>query len=90
MPGWLIASILIGLVYAAAWRYGVDSRDGQDWNIRREPAPRLAPTPYRAHSPARDLATLWRAVRRVLADMRELQERRIRLDRPWEEGCERR
>ncbi|GEL20597.1 hypothetical protein PA7_44340 [Pseudonocardia asaccharolytica DSM 44247 = NBRC 16224] len=68
MPAWLVALLLFGLCYAAAWRYGVDSRDGQDWWIRRGPAPPVGQAARRAHSPSRDLAVLRRAVRRIAAE----------------------
>jgi hypothetical protein len=58
------------LCYAAACRYGVDSRSGRYW---------------RPHTPWGDLVAIRRALVRVISDLREMDERRALLDRPWEE-----
>jgi hypothetical protein len=70
MPTWLLALMLAAACYAAAWRCGVDSRNGRYW---------------RAHTPSGDLAATRRALIRVVSDVRELEERRALLERPWEE-----
>lgn len=70
MPTWLIGLTIAGSCYAAICRYGVDSRDGRY---------------RRAHTVSGDVVTMWRAVLRVASGMRELEERRALLDRPWEE-----
>jgi len=63
---WLLPALLL-LIALAAPRYGVDSRDGQDWH--RRPGPPDPPPPMasrRRSTPAADLAALVRFVRRVL------------------------
>jgi hypothetical protein len=70
MLAWLSTLALVVLVYSAAWRYGVDSREGRY---------------SRAHSPSADLVAICRALRQMAGDVRELHERRDLLDRPWEE-----
>jgi hypothetical protein len=70
MPTWLIGLTIAAPCYAAICRYGVDSRDGRY---------------RRVHTVSGDLVTMWRAVLRVASRMRELEERRALLDRPWEE-----
>ena len=70
MPTWLLVLTLAALCYAAACRYGVDSRSGRYW---------------RAHTPWGDLVAIRRALVRVVSDLREMDERRALLDRPWEE-----
>ena len=60
----VILLVLIGLALFAfaAWRYGVDSRDGYDWKPL-DPRPQFE-TLTRAHSPGADLASLRSKVRR--------------------------
>ncbi len=70
MPAWLFTLGFIALCYVAAWRYGVDSRGDRNW---------------RGHSPSADLAAIRGWLRRVSGEVRELEERRALLDRPWEE-----
>jgi hypothetical protein len=63
---WLLPALLL-LIALAAPRYGVDSRDGYDWNRRfgpPEPPPPMASR--RRSTPAADIAALARFVRRAL------------------------
>jgi hypothetical protein len=61
---WLLPALLL-LIALAAPRYGVDSRDGHDWNRRFGPPDPPPPMASRRRStPAADLAALVRAVRR--------------------------
>ena len=61
---WLLPALLL-LIALAAPRYGVDSRDGHDWNRRFGPPDPLPPLASRRRStPAADLAALARLVRR--------------------------
>ena len=62
---WLLPALLL-LIALAAPRYGVDSRDGHDWNRRfgpPDPPPPMASR--RLSTPAADLAALARLVRRA-------------------------
>ena len=62
---WLLPALLL-LIALAAPRYGVDSRDGHDWNRRFGPPDPLPPLASRRRStPAADLAALARLVRRA-------------------------
>jgi hypothetical protein len=62
---WLLPALLIAMAFAAP-RYGVDSRDGYDWNRRFGPPDPLPPMASRRRStPAADLAALGRLIRRV-------------------------
>ena len=62
---WLLPALLIAIALAAP-RYGVDSRDRYDWNRRFGPPDPLPPMASRRRStPAADLATLARFVRRA-------------------------
>jgi hypothetical protein len=62
---WLLPALLIAIAFAAP-RYGVDSRDGYDWNRRFGPPDPLPPMASRRRStPAADLAALGRLIRRV-------------------------
>jgi hypothetical protein len=62
---WLLPALLL-LIALAAPRYGVDSRDGHDWNRRFGPPDPPPPMASRRRStPAADLAALARLVRRV-------------------------
>jgi hypothetical protein len=70
MPAWLIGLTIAALCYATMCRYGVDSREGRY---------------RRVHRVSRDLITMWHALLRVASGVRELEERRALLDRPWEE-----
>ena len=66
MSLWLLPALLVAIALAAP-RYGVDSRDGFDWNRRLgppEPPPPMASR--RRSTPAADLAALARIVRRAL------------------------
>ena len=57
---WLLPALLL-LIALAAPRYGVDSRDGHDWNRRFGPPDPLPPLASRRRStPAADLAALAR------------------------------
>jgi hypothetical protein len=63
---WLLPALLL-LIALAAPRYGVDSRDGYDWNRRfgpPEPPPPMASR--RRSTPRADVAALARFVRRTL------------------------
>ena len=61
---WLLPALLIVIALAAP-RYGVDSRDGYDWNRRFGPPDPPPPMSSRRRStPAADLAALARLVRR--------------------------
>jgi hypothetical protein len=67
---WLLPALLL-LIALAAPRYGVDSRDGHDWNRRFGPPDPLPPLASRRRStPAADLAALARLVRRTAARTR--------------------
>jgi hypothetical protein len=62
---WLLPALLV-LIAVAAPRYGVDSRDGYDWNRRFGPPDPLPPMASRRRStPAADLIALARFVRRI-------------------------
>jgi hypothetical protein len=62
---WLLPALLL-LIAVAAPRYGVDSRDGYDWNRRFGPPDPLPPMASRRRStPAADLAAVARFVRRT-------------------------
>ena len=62
---WLLPALLIVIALAAP-RYGVDSRDGYDWNRRFGPPDPPPPMSSRRRStPAADLAALARLVRRA-------------------------
>jgi hypothetical protein len=62
---WLLPALLL-LIALAAPRYGVDSRDGHDWNRRFGPPDPPPPMASRRRStPAADLAALARLVRRA-------------------------
>jgi hypothetical protein len=64
---WLLPALLVTIALAAP-RYGVDSRDGFDWNRRigpPEPPPPMASR--RRSTPAADVAALAGHVRRVVA-----------------------
>ena len=64
---WLLPALLL-LIALAAPRYGVDSRDGHDWNRRFGPPDPPPPMASRRRStPAADLAALARLVRRAPA-----------------------
>jgi hypothetical protein len=64
---WLLPALLIALAFAAP-RYGVDSRDGYDWNRRSGPPdPPLPMASRRRSTPAADLAALARLIRRTAA-----------------------
>jgi hypothetical protein len=63
---WLLPALLL-LIAIAAPRYGVDSRDGHDWN--RRPGPPDPPPPMasrRRSTPLADLAALARFARRAV------------------------
>ena len=61
---WLLPALLLLIAFAAP-RYGVDSRDGYDWNRRFGPPDPPPPMASRRRStPAADLAALARFVRR--------------------------
>ena len=63
---WLLPALLL-LIAVAAPRYGVDSRDGYDWNRRFGPPDPPPPMASRRRStPAADLAALVGFVRRAL------------------------
>jgi hypothetical protein len=63
---WLLPALLL-LIAIAAPRYGVDSRDGHDWNRRFGPPDPPAPMASRRRStPAADLAALARFARRAV------------------------
>jgi len=63
---WLLPALLL-LIAVAAPRYGVDSRDGYDWNRRFGPPDPPPPMASRRRStPAADLVALARFVRRTL------------------------
>jgi hypothetical protein len=82
---WLLASVLVVSLCAAAWRYGVGGHDDEDRHTRRR-ATSLERRAYGPrNSPHRDLVAVYRVLRRVTGDLRELDERRALLDRPWEE-----
>jgi hypothetical protein len=70
MPTWLIGLTVAALCYVAICRYGVDSREGRY---------------RRVHTVSGDLIAARRAILRVASGIRELEERRALLDRPWEE-----
>jgi hypothetical protein len=62
---WLLPALLIAIALAAP-RYGVDSRDGYDWNRRFGPPDPPPPMASRRRStPAADLAALVRLIRRM-------------------------
>jgi hypothetical protein len=62
---WLLPALLIAIAFAAP-RYGVDSRDGYDWNRRFGPPDPPPPMASRRRStPAADLAALGRLIRRA-------------------------
>lgn len=62
---WLLPALLIAIALAAP-RYGVDSRDGYDWNRRFGPPDPPPPMASRRRStPAADLAALARLIRRA-------------------------
>jgi hypothetical protein len=62
---WLLPILLIVIAIAAP-RYGVDSRDGYDWNRRFGPPDPPPPMASRRRStPAADLAALGRLIRRA-------------------------
>jgi hypothetical protein len=64
---WLLPALLL-LIAVAAPRYGVDSRDGYDWNRRFGPPDPPPPMASRRRStPAADLAALTRFVRHAVA-----------------------
>jgi hypothetical protein len=63
---WLLPALLV-MIALAAPRYGVDSRDGFDWNRRigpPEPPPPMASR--RRSTPTADVAALARHVRRAV------------------------
>jgi hypothetical protein len=63
---WILPAVLLVLALAAP-RYGVDSRDGSDWNSRSGPPdPPLPPASRRRSTPAADLAALARFTRRIV------------------------
>jgi hypothetical protein len=63
---WLLPALLL-LIAIAAPRYGVDSRDGHDWNRRFGPPDPPPPMASRRRStPAADLAALARFARRAV------------------------
>jgi hypothetical protein len=67
---WLLPALLL-LIAVAAPRYGVDSRDGYDWNRRFGPPDPPPPMASRRRStPRADLAALVRFVRRSVARRR--------------------
>ena len=60
---WMLPALLL-LIALAAPRYGVDSRDGHDWNRRFGPPDPPPPMASRRRStPAADLAALARLAR---------------------------
>jgi hypothetical protein len=62
---WLLPALLIAIALAAP-RYGVDSRDGHDWNRHFGPPDPPPPMASRRRStPAADLAALVRHLRRL-------------------------
>jgi hypothetical protein len=62
---WLLPALLL-LIALAAPRYGVDSRDGHDWNRRFGPPDPPPPMASRRRStPAADLAALARLALRA-------------------------
>jgi len=62
---WLLPALLL-LIALAAPRYGVDSRDGHDWNPRfGPPDPPLPMASRRRSTPAADLAALARLARQA-------------------------
>jgi hypothetical protein len=64
---WLLPALLIAIAIAAP-RYGVDSRDGYDWNRRfGPPDPPLPMASRRRSTPAADLAALARLIRRAVS-----------------------
>jgi hypothetical protein len=67
---WLLPALLL-LIAVAAPRYGVDSRDGYDWNRRFGPPDPPPPMASRRRStPSADLAALARFVRRTVTHRR--------------------
>ncbi|MGH9095049.1 MAG: hypothetical protein ACRDXE_07805 [Acidimicrobiales bacterium] len=88
----LLLPVLLALFAVLAWRYGADSRDGQDWCP--QPGARMPPSAAqyrRPATPSGDLLAAWRWVRRggsPLADFNRTQvalwERYLRAQRPWE------
>jgi hypothetical protein len=67
---WLLPALLVVIALAAP-RYGVDSRDGYDWNRRFGPPDPPPPMSSRRRStPAADLAALVRYLRRTFARRR--------------------
>lgn len=80
MSGWLLIPVLVVLVtpaYAAIRRYDADNR--------RQAEPGTMRSYGRERTPVRGVAARWLALRSVLSDIRELQQRRALFDRPWEE-----
>jgi hypothetical protein len=70
---WLLPTLLL-LIALAAPRYGVDSRDGQDWNRHFGPPDPPPPMASRRRStPAADLAALLRLARSGVAAARRLR-----------------
>lgn len=81
MSTWLLP-ILLAVLGATAWRYGVDSRDGCDWKPYSDrPVKELY---IRSNTPTRDLARLARAIARLNAGQVGAWERYLRRLRPWE------
>jgi hypothetical protein len=73
---WLLPALLVAIALAAP-RYGVDSRDGFDWNRRFGPPDPPPPMASRRRStPAADLRTLVRLARGVLDRRRAATPRR--------------
>jgi hypothetical protein len=63
---WLLPTLLLLIAFAAP-RYGVDSRDGHDWNRRFGPPDPPPPMASRRRStPLADLAALTRFARRAV------------------------
>ena len=72
---WLLPALLL-LIALAAPRYGVDSRDGYDWNRRFGPPDPPPPMASRRRStPAADLKRVLRLVRRTLRHGRPVTAR---------------
>jgi hypothetical protein len=86
MSGWLLIPVLVvlvALVYAAIGRYDADN--GPEPRNRRQAEPGTMRSYGRERTPVRGVGALWLALRSVLSDIRELQQRRALFDRPWEE-----
>ncbi len=91
MTNLVLVTSLISLLTVAVWRYGADSRDGRDWQRAADPAV-AGRAPYRrAHTPAADLVSVGRSIRRLVAAIVEfhraqtdLWERYHAAQRPWE------